>query len=68
MGAGNHFIEIQRVDHVFEPAAATAYGLRRGMVTVLIDSGSRGLGHQVCTVVERAGLAVRVAGCARSAS
>jgi len=49
MGSGNHFIEIQRVDHVFEPAAAAAYGLEHGMVTVLIHSGSRGLGHQVCT-------------------
>jgi tRNA-splicing ligase RtcB (3'-phosphate/5'-hydroxy nucleic acid ligase) len=49
MGAGNHFIELQRVDRVFEPEAAAAYGLEEGVVTVLIHSGSRGLGHQVCT-------------------
>jgi tRNA-splicing ligase RtcB (3'-phosphate/5'-hydroxy nucleic acid ligase) len=49
MGSGNHFIEVQRVDRVFEPEAAAAYGLEPGVVTVLIHSGSRGLGHQVCT-------------------
>jgi tRNA-splicing ligase RtcB len=49
MGSGNHFIEVQRVERVFEPEAAAAYGLEEGVVTVLIHSGSRGLGHQVCT-------------------
>ena len=49
MGAGNHFVELQRVDTVFDAAAADAYGLREGEVTVLIHSGSRGLGHQVCS-------------------
>jgi tRNA-splicing ligase RtcB len=49
VGSGNHFIELQRVERVFEPAAAEAYGLREGVVTMLIHSGSRGLGHQVCT-------------------
>jgi tRNA-splicing ligase RtcB len=49
MGAGNHFIELQRVDRLFDPAAAEAFGLRESQVTVLIHSGSRGLGHQVCT-------------------
>jgi tRNA-splicing ligase RtcB len=48
-GAGNHFIELQIVEHVFEPAAAEAFGLEEGQLTVLIHSGSRGLGHQVCT-------------------
>jgi tRNA-splicing ligase RtcB len=48
-GAGNHFIELQRVDSVFDAAAAKAYGLAEGQLTVLIHSGSRGLGHQVCT-------------------
>jgi tRNA-splicing ligase RtcB (3'-phosphate/5'-hydroxy nucleic acid ligase) len=48
-GSGNHFIEVQRVERVFDQAAATAYGLEPGRVTVLIHSGSRGLGHQVCT-------------------
>ncbi len=49
VGSGNHFVELQRVERVFEPEAARAFGLREGQVTVLIHSGSRGLGHQVCT-------------------
>ncbi len=49
VGAGNHFIELQRVDHIFDPDAARAFGLAAGQLTVLIHSGSRGLGHQVCT-------------------
>ena len=49
VGAGNHFIELQRVAAMFDPAAAEAFGLREGQVTVLIHSGSRVLGHQVCT-------------------
>ncbi len=48
-GSGNHFIELQRVGRVFDPVAAAAFGLREGQATVLIHSGSRGLGHQVCT-------------------
>jgi tRNA-splicing ligase RtcB len=49
MGSGNHFVELQRVARVFDQRAAEAYGLREDQVTVLIHSGSRGLGHQVCT-------------------
>ena len=49
MGSGNHFVELQRVDRVFDEATAEAYGVSEGQVTVLIHSGSRGLGHQVCT-------------------
>jgi tRNA-splicing ligase RtcB (3'-phosphate/5'-hydroxy nucleic acid ligase) len=49
MGSGNHFVEVQAVDRVLDPDAAAAYGLAEGQVTVLIHSGSRGLGHQVCT-------------------
>jgi tRNA-splicing ligase RtcB (3'-phosphate/5'-hydroxy nucleic acid ligase) len=49
MGSGNHFVEVQRVDEVFDSEAARAYGLREGQITVLIHSGSRGLGHQVCS-------------------
>jgi tRNA-splicing ligase RtcB len=49
MGSGNHFVEVQRVEQIFDPAAAETYGLREGQVTVLVHSGSRGLGHQVCT-------------------
>jgi tRNA-splicing ligase RtcB (3'-phosphate/5'-hydroxy nucleic acid ligase) len=49
LGSGNHFLELQRVEQIFEPEAAEAFGLRSGQVTLLIHSGSRGLGHQVCT-------------------
>ncbi len=49
MGSGNHFVELQRVEDVLDERAASAFGLRRGQATVLIHSGSRGLGHQVCT-------------------
>jgi tRNA-splicing ligase RtcB (3'-phosphate/5'-hydroxy nucleic acid ligase) len=49
VGSGNHFLELQRVDRVHDEACAAAYGLRAGQVTILIHSGSRGLGHQVCT-------------------
>ena len=49
LGGGNHFIELQRVERIFDPAAAEAFGLQLGQLTVLIHTGSRGLGHQVCT-------------------
>ncbi|MFO7571807.1 MAG: RtcB family protein [Gaiellaceae bacterium] len=49
MGSGNHFVELQEVEEVLDPVAAKAFGLERGQVTVLVHSGSRGLGHQVCT-------------------
>jgi tRNA-splicing ligase RtcB len=49
LGSGNHFLELQRVERIFDAEAAAAYGLTRGTLTVLIHSGSRGLGHQVCT-------------------
>jgi tRNA-splicing ligase RtcB (3'-phosphate/5'-hydroxy nucleic acid ligase) len=49
VGSGNHFVEVERVEQVFDETAARAYGLFPGLVTVLIHSGSRGLGHQVCT-------------------
>jgi tRNA-splicing ligase RtcB len=49
LGSGNHFLELQRIDAIHDLAAADAYGLRLDQVTLLIHSGSRGLGHQVCT-------------------
>jgi tRNA-splicing ligase RtcB len=49
LGSGNHFLEVQRVDQISDVQAATTYGLRHDQVTILIHSGSRGLGHQVCT-------------------
>lgn len=49
LGAGNHFIEVDVVEHIFDNRAAAAMGLREGCLTVQIHCGSRGLGHQVCT-------------------
>jgi tRNA-splicing ligase RtcB (3'-phosphate/5'-hydroxy nucleic acid ligase) len=49
LGSGNHFLEMQRVAKVLDPEAADAFGLRQGQVAVLIHSGSRGFGHQVCS-------------------
>jgi tRNA-splicing ligase RtcB len=49
IGSGNHFIELQIVSRVFDETTAATFGLHEGQVTVLIHSGSRGLGHQVCT-------------------
>src|SRR5512139_1699595 len=48
LGSGNHFAEVQYVAEVFDEEAAEAFGLRRDQVTIMIHSGSRGLGHQVC--------------------
>jgi tRNA-splicing ligase RtcB len=50
LGAGNHFLEFQKVQEIHDPAAAKAFGLEDvGQVTVMIHCGSRGLGHQVAT-------------------
>ncbi|GAB4361082.1 MAG: RtcB family protein [Immundisolibacter sp.] len=49
LGSGNHYLEVQAVETVFDPAAAAAFGLREGEVVISIHCGSRGLGHQVGT-------------------
>ena len=49
LGSGNHFLEVQYVEETHDEAAARAFGLFQRQVVVLIHSGSRGLGHQVCT-------------------
>ena len=49
LGSGNHFLEVQYVQQVFEPQTAETFGLRENQVVVLMHCGSRGLGHQVCT-------------------
>jgi tRNA-splicing ligase RtcB len=49
IGSGNHFVEVQVVDEVFDAEAGRVLGLREGQLTVLIHTGSRGFGHQVCT-------------------
>ena len=48
LGSGNHFLECSRVDEIYDQDVARAIGLEIGQVTVLIHSGSRGLGHQTC--------------------
>jgi tRNA-splicing ligase RtcB len=49
IGSGNHFVEIDRVDEIYDSEAAEQYGLARGGIVVQIHTGSRGLGHQVAT-------------------
>jgi tRNA-splicing ligase RtcB len=50
LGSGNHFLEIQKVDKIFNPKTAKVFGLEHeGQVTVMIHCGSRGYGHQVCS-------------------
>ena len=50
LGSGNHFVEVQAVDEILDPVSASAMGVERaGQVMVMIHTGSRGLGHQVCT-------------------
>lgn len=49
LGSGNHFLEIQYVDSIMDSQAADVFGLFEGQVVVMIHTGSRGLGHQVCT-------------------
>lgn len=50
LGSGNHFLEVQAVDRIFDTRAAKAFGVEReGQVVAMIHSGSRGLGHQVCS-------------------
>ncbi|MBI5216018.1 MAG: RtcB family protein [Ignavibacteriae bacterium] len=49
LGSGNHFLEIQVVSEIYEEDTARHFGLHKNQIVVLIHSGSRGLGHQVCT-------------------
>jgi tRNA-splicing ligase RtcB len=49
LGSGNHFLEVQYVERIFDPEIAQVLGLYEKEVVVLIHSGSRGFGHQVCT-------------------
>jgi tRNA-splicing ligase RtcB len=60
LGSGNHFLEVQYVESIADAAAAQAFGLRKGQIVVLIHSGSRGLGHQVCTdALQKMGAAMK---------
>jgi tRNA-splicing ligase RtcB len=49
LGSGNHFTEIQHVDKIYDENIANSLGLFNGQITVMIHTGSRGFGHQVCT-------------------
>ena len=49
LGSGNHFLEVQAVDRVYDGPAATLMGLSEDTICVMIHTGSRGLGHQICT-------------------
>lgn len=49
LGAGNHFLEVQFVDEIFDEKAAKVLGIKKGQVTIMIHCGSRGLGHQVAS-------------------
>ena len=50
LGSGNHFLEVEAVDEIYDPAVAGVLGIDRvGQVTVMIHCGSRGFGHQICT-------------------
>lgn len=64
LGSGNHFLEIQYVDEIFDERAANILGLFKDHVTLMIHTGSRGFGHQVCTdflqVMERAAQKYRI--------
>ncbi|GAB4244297.1 MAG: RtcB family protein [Thermoleophilia bacterium] len=48
LGSGNHFLELQVVDEIFDPPTAEVYGLHEGQITIMIHCGSRGFGYQVC--------------------
>ncbi len=49
LGSGNHFLEIQTVKEIFNEETAKEFGLFKGQIVVMVHTGSRGLGHQVCT-------------------
>ena len=65
LGAGNHFMEIQEVEEVYDEKSAQVFGLFKGQITVMIHCGSRGLGHQVCDdyikVMDRASRKYKIA-------
>ena len=49
LGSGNHFIEIQAVEKIFDPEAAECFGIAAGTAAIMIHTGSRGFGHQIAT-------------------
>ena len=49
LGSGNHFLEVQYIDEIYDQETASIFGLEKGQVTVMVHCGSRGAGHQICT-------------------
>lgn len=49
LGSGNHFLEVQKMDEIFDDNVAKVFGLEKGQIVVLIHTGSRGCGHQICS-------------------
>lgn len=49
LGSGNHFLEVQKVEEIYDEKVAQAFGIFKDQITIMVHSGSRGLGHQVCT-------------------
>jgi tRNA-splicing ligase RtcB len=49
LGSGNHFLEVQGVETIYDPVVAKSFGLFVGQICVMIHCGSRGLGHQICS-------------------
>ena len=48
LGAGNHFLEVQKVERIFDEKIARVFGLEEGQLTIMLHCGSRGFGHQIC--------------------
>ncbi len=49
LGSGNHFVEVGWIDEVYDEATAQALGIAKGNISVIVHTGSRGFGHQICT-------------------
>lgn len=49
LGSGNHFLEVQKIDEIYNEDVAKAFNLEEGTITIMVHSGSRGCGHQVCS-------------------
>lgn len=49
LGSGNHFLEVQKIEEIYDEEVAKTFGLEEGTLTIMIHSGSRGCGHQICS-------------------
>ena len=49
LGSGNHFLEVQKIEEIYDETVAKAFGLEAGSIAIMIHSGSRGCGHQICS-------------------